>query len=298
MELHQLLAHHESGHFRSRQPWRTTRDHPTDHLIIWVRSGGMEIVIDETSLRAGQGDLVVLSPGQAHDYAPSTATGWEWMWLHFGGAAADDLAARLVGPAHQHVRPLGEDQRILARFTELVIAAGLADVTADPGAALHLNSCAYSLLGLMVRTVESLADDLPDPGADLTHLTTWVLDHLDRPFGLPDLVRASGWSSAQLSRLTRRELGLSPMQYATRLRMRHAERLLRDSTLGVAQISTMVGFDDPLHFSRRFRQLHGVPPTVFRAAATTSAAPALGTEPTHRHELSGRRTRALPTGQG
>jgi transcriptional regulator GlxA family with amidase domain len=54
------------------------------------------------------------------------------------------------------------------------------------------------------------------------------------------------------------------MQYVTRLRVREAQRLLRETDLPVATISTMVGFDDPLYFSRRFRQLVGDAPRVWR----------------------------------
>jgi AraC family transcriptional regulator of arabinose operon len=270
MELHDLLAHHESGHFRQRPAWWTDRPRPSDHLIIWVIRGGMEIAVSNARHSASAGDLVLLRPGQPHQYGPSTESGWEWLWLHFDGQAARVLMDRLRGPAGGPVRPFGTDEHIAGRFRELVTAAAPTALAPAPTVQLHLDSCAYSLLGLMVRKLETRPEDVSGSTTDLSYLTTWILDHLDQPFGLTDLVRTSGWSAAQLSRLTRRDLGMSPMQYATRLRMRHAQRLLRDSRLSVTAIAGMVGFDDPMHFSRRFRQLVGVPPTTYRSVAEQS----------------------------
>ncbi len=266
VELHDLLAHRESGHFRSRPAWLTSRANPSDHLIIWVIAGGMDLRVGAERHAAAAGDLVVLDPGVSHEYAPSTSTGWEWFWLHFAGLDASSLAARLRGRAARPVRRLGVAPHLVTRFSELVAAAAPNAVAPAESVQLHLDSCAYSLLGLMVRTLETGPHDLAPFTTDLSQVTGWILDHLDQQFDLADVVRASGWSSAQLNRLTRRELGMSPMQYATQLRMRHAQRLLRDSTLSVTTIAAMVGFTDPLHFSRRFRQLTGEAPTGYRLA--------------------------------
>lgn len=262
MALSEFLTHHESGHFRFRPAWRTDRLTPRDHLLIWVRAADMEITVDSDHYTATAGDLVVLAPGVRHSYQPRVANGWEWMWMHFAGSAAPELAARLTGKTAQPVRSLGTDVRLTAGFTELIIAAAAASTE---GARLRVDSAAYSLIGLMVERLESPDPSSEGSGVAMASLTTWILDHLDAPVTLSDLVRVSGWSSAQLTRLTRRELGLSPMQYVTRLKMRHAERLLRDSELTVGAVARMIGFDDPLHFSRRFSQLVGRSPSAFRA---------------------------------
>ncbi len=257
-----FFAHHESGHFRARPAWRTDRPVPADHLLIWVRAGGMEITVGHRSHVASAGDLVILEPGVRHAYEPESATGWEWLWLHFGGSEAAELTRRLQGEIGGPVRHLGSDARVTARFTELIISA--ASATTD-GARLRVDSCAYSLIGLMVDRLESPEARSEGSGVAMAGLTTWILDHLDASVTLADLVEVSAWSAAQLSRLTRRELGLSPMQYVTRLKMRHAERLLRDTELTVGAVGRMIGFDDPLHFSRRFSQVTGRSPSALRA---------------------------------
>ena len=200
-------------------------------------------------------------PGIPQRYAARAGRDWEWFWMHVDGAGAPDLCDRLAGDVGP-VRALGLDAAIRARFTELVTTAA---TSMAAGASIRADTCAVSLLGLMVHRLESE----PEAGsasllAEVSALTTWVLDHLDSPISLADLVRESGRSAAQLTRTMRQEVGLAPMQYVTRLRMRRAQRLLADTELDVTQVARMVGFADPLHFSRRFRQLAGQPPSRVR----------------------------------
>lgn len=265
VDSHDFLAHHQSGHYRSQRSWRTNRLAPRDHLVIWCRAGDMEIVTEGAAHTAVAGDVVVLLPGRSHQYEPSTAAPWEWWWLHVGGSAAGSLAVRLRGLAGP-VRRLGADPVITARFAELVTASSAAEVTADPAEQLFLDATAHALLATMIRAVETRDAEITGFGRTLVPVTTWILDHLDTPFSLAELAAVSGWSPAQLSRITQRDLGMSPIYYATALRMRQASRLLRDSDLSVAAVAGMVGFDDPLHFSRRFRQVVGVSPRAYREA--------------------------------
>ncbi len=264
MRTDTFLAHHQSGHYRYRQALLTTRQAPVDFELIWVTAGDLAATIGGRPVHAGPGDLVLLEPGVPHTYWPGAGRGWEWFWLHVDGVGAGEIWTRLqggVGP----VRRLGQDPQIRARFVELVTSAATA---LDVPHAIRVDTCALSLLGLMIERLEAPTESrIASSRAGISALTTWILDHLDRSISLSDLVDASGWSAAQLTRMVRRELGLSPMQYVARLRMRRAERLLVDTELGVARIAQMVGFDDPLHFSRRFRQLTGRPPSQARVIA-------------------------------
>jgi AraC-like DNA-binding protein len=54
------------------------------------------------------------------------------------------------------------------------------------------------------------------------------------------------------------------MAYLRGLRMDRAKRLLREEELTVAQVADAVGFSDPYHFSRVFRQHVGMPPSRYR----------------------------------
>lgn len=76
---------------------------------------------------------------------------------------------------------------------------------------------------------------------------------------LEELACVANLSPFHLIRVFRKEVGLPPHAYQTRLRLDHAKALLaKGSTLGDAALKT--GFFDQSHFTNHFRKVFGYPP--------------------------------------
>lgn len=58
-------------------------------------------------------------------------------------------------------------------------------------------------------------------------------------------------------------MGLSPMQYLNNQRMEKAKDFLLSNTMTISNIAHLVGFDDPLYFSRVFKKYTGVSPQMY-----------------------------------
>ena len=71
-----------------------------------------------------------------------------------------------------------------------------------------------------------------------------------------------------MTRFTR-VTGTSFHNYIISLRISRAKELLVDTTLSLAQISLMVGFNSVEHFSRLFYKVVGVQPELFRTSASS-----------------------------
>jgi len=255
-----ILEHHVSGHFVSLPLRATRRADPDDHLLVWAVQGGLTGRAGHQAVQAGPGDLVVFAPHVPHSYSPPVVGDWQWWWVHLGGRAAEAVAERLAGGGTS-VR-LGRDERIRARFAELVSVAQTA------GPSLRLDSCLASLIGLMddrLQTARRLGLDAADADAGMTTLLDWIHEHLGDRIELAQLASAGSVSRATVSRMFDEHLGTSPMAYVAHQRMQRARVLLDETDLTVAQIGRAVGFADPYHFSRRFAAVVGRPPTSYRA---------------------------------
>lgn len=98
-----------------------------------------------------------------------------------------------------------------------------------------------------------------------------VLRRLDAEFASPlSVEEMAGWvglSVSHLRTLFQNELGLSPIHALVARRLREARRLLLGTSLPVKLVAQNVGYEDPLYFSRAFREAVGQSPQAFRESA-------------------------------
>jgi AraC family transcriptional regulator len=79
-----------------------------------------------------------------------------------------------------------------------------------------------------------------------------------------ELAAEAFFSPFHFSRVFRRELGVSPVQYLTAVRLFEAKRLLQGTPLNVADIACRVGYFGIGTFTTRFTSLVGVSPGHYR----------------------------------
>jgi YesN/AraC family two-component response regulator len=86
----------------------------------------------------------------------------------------------------------------------------------------------------------------------------------DRPLSRWEVAEAVGVSEDYLSRVFRREMGISPWEYLNRYRVLHAKELLCSTSDNIRTVGHRVGFTDPAYFSRVFRKVTGQSPSAYR----------------------------------
>jgi AraC-like DNA-binding protein len=136
---------------------------------------------------------------------------------------------------------------------------------------------AVLLRALLIR-LAAQPDAAPRPTAQRRLVFERCRDYLAAHYasvrGPGAAARACRVGPEYFSRLFREHAGQTPSQFLSRLRMHHAARLLQRSNLTVKAAGQSVGFEDPYHFSRVFKQLYGVPPREFQRGAANQRRPA------------------------
>ncbi len=251
------------GHFSDMPDHFTTRAKPTDYLLIWAIGGRGFAETGGQRVDVAAGDLLTFEPGVAQRYGAVPTDPWDILWMHMEGPAVADMVPALRSFGGPCVR-LGRDERIRERFIDLVIHGGRTQIDVA-GEAVWPDTEALALLGLMWHRLDQLSGvpSRPSP-LDLPAIQRYIHDHLSDRLTLSALARQAHLSPAHFTRLFRRQLGVSPIQYVNQKRIDVACALLAESDMKLWQVARQAGFDDPYYFSRLFRKVTGTPPSVYR----------------------------------
>ncbi|QEM81189.1 helix-turn-helix domain-containing protein [Halomonas binhaiensis] len=95
---------------------------------------------------------------------------------------------------------------------------------------------------------------------------------LERPPTIGQLAEHCALSRNRFGELFKMTLGVTPKQYIDQQRLNRAMSLLVHSDQAIAEIAARLGFCDPYHFSKRFKQLTGETPSRYRCQVRKSLA--------------------------
>ncbi len=88
----------------------------------------------------------------------------------------------------------------------------------------------------------------------------------ERNFALDEEMQKMPFHYDYLRKLFKKEMGVTPLEYMTRMRMKKAESLLLSmgaQDYSVAEVACLCGYEDPLYFSRVFKKTFGISPSMY-----------------------------------
>ncbi len=102
------------------------------------------------------------------------------------------------------------------------------------------------------------------PRKKLAQVLDLIISDLAADLPLSLLAQTAGLSEYHFLRLFKHSTGLTPHQYVLRQRISKAKQLLMESDMSVTEISYLLGFATPAHFTYHFRRQTGVTPSDLR----------------------------------
>ncbi len=181
------------------------------------------------------------------------------------GASSVEAAPNLANVAQSPVYDRLISQLTSRMWTELAVPR-----TGDHRFASHALG---TLLALLLRsgsrppaTCETPRHVRPLAAWRLRKTLHHIMARLAEPVTLDELAASVGLSPGHLLRSFTAAMNQTPHQWQMSVRIEEAKRLLRESTASMTDIALGLGFSSSAHFSTRFKQLAGMPPSSWRAA--------------------------------
>lgn len=110
-----------------------------------------------------------------------------------------------------------------------------------------------------IELVETNADEI-----FINKLTDYIVNNFNNSLSMSDLTQHLRVSRTQLYMHVKRIMGISPSEYILQLKMEEARKLLLSTKKSSAEISYELGYCNPNHFSKQFKDFYQVSPSVYR----------------------------------
>ena len=92
----------------------------------------------------------------------------------------------------------------------------------------------------------------------------FIKKNLHVPITVNEMAKRASMSLAHFHHVFKESVGCSPMNYLKKVRLEKASNHLLRSELSLAEIAELTGFSNQFHFCREFKNITGLPPSVYR----------------------------------
>lgn len=230
-----------------------------DFQLLYVSGGSAVFYKEGKSFTASAGTMIVYRPGEPQEYIYSSAAQTEVCWLHFSGSEASALV-RHAGFGLSGVLEAG----ILPDYRELFLRMIQELQFARPGYEELLSLLIQQLFVTIRRHTLECGSKHSRIPQKIQEAVRYFNEHFSEPLSIAQYAENQHISVCWFIRSFRLSMGISPMQYITSVRLNRARTLLESTDYTIQEIGAMVGYDNPLYFSRVFRRQMGEPPSHYR----------------------------------
>ncbi len=117
---------------------------------------------------------------------------------------------------------------------------------------------------LEILSVLKKTNDRTEKNAVVLEVISMVAENIQKPFSLDDVASRCGYSKNHVINVFKRETGMTPYAYITKLKIRMAKQLLLESDNSLAQIGLECGFGDYINFYKSFVKAYGESPLTWK----------------------------------
>lgn len=232
-----------------------------DYQIMYVVTGNVYYTDGTNQHTAPAGSLILFPPDIPQNYIYYREEQTEVYWVHFTGSRAGYAAEEVFGDVNTvHVLPAGISSDYPYLYLQMIHELQMKKPYFEEMLELHLRE----LLTLAKRyRAEALGADWRMK-KEVEAAVRYFNEHYSEPVNISEYAKSQNMSTCWLIRCFRQYTGMPPLQYLTKIRTAKAASLLESTNYNVGEIGAVVGYENPLYFSRIFKKQTGYSPAAYR----------------------------------
>ncbi len=241
--------------FRTKSLWKKRPQGRVDYQLLYIYKGRGEFLINKKRMFCDAGTIILYRPGEEQFYSYFCEDAPEVFWIHFTGSDVEEILNKYSIKSGY----VGESSYLKHMFQEIIVELQLKKTGYET-----MIICEFcKMIAWISRTMQ---DTNKTVGEDI-HMDQLIL-HLNQNYqkewSVKEMADYCGFSVGYFGHIFKKTMQVSPMQYLTELRMSKAKDFLMEEGMRIAEVADLVGYKDPLYFSRVFKKTVGCSPADYR----------------------------------
>lgn len=231
-------------------------------VLHYIDQGEGFLEINNIKYHLKKGDGYIIQKSQDVYYYPNKNNPWTTYWVGLSGSELYDALSKtslLVHP-YTHFADNGQSQKIIKNICHTTLNQEYLLPSE-----FWYRSQIYLLLHQLTTEFSTYYPSDITPYTNSSEIAyNYITNNYMNDISIADIAQFMGVSRSYLYKLFKQNYGMSPQQFLINKRLSISASLLQTTRLSISQISYLVGFKDPLYFSKIFSKSYHVAPSIFR----------------------------------
>lgn len=236
-----------------------------DYQILYVANGKTHFWFDDREEIVSAGHMVLYKPEEIQKYVYYLEDNPEVFWIHFTGRDVKNILAYHGISLDEHVFYCGVLPDYKALFRKIIQELQLCRYGYED----YIASLFNDILLLVNRQQHEQKKNTGNVQEQIERAAAYFNENYNTKISIDDYAESLHISTNWFIHNFKQYAGMSPAQYILSLRMVNAQSLLERTTYNIKEISEIVGYENPLYFSRVFKKEIGKSPAQYRKERAT-----------------------------
>lgn len=232
-----------------------------DYQLIYIVAGKAHFFFGDNEEIVTAGHMVLYRPKELQKYIYYLQDQTEVYWVHFTGGSVKNILRSYGISDNQKIFSCGSNLDYQNHFRSMIEELQLCRDDYPEMLEMNLRQI-FIKLHRQLTSASKVENSILAEEMDKAML--YFNKHYSDDISIEDFAASMHMSTSWFIRNFKQYTGQTPMQYILSIRIVNAENLLENTDYNLSEISRIIGYENPLYFSRIFKKQKGLSPSEYR----------------------------------